>query len=318
MDVTIIIASWNTRDILRNCLASIYEQTSDFPFEVIVVDNGSTDGSAQMVASEFPQVHLIANSENLGYAGANNQAMAIAQGRYVLLLNSDTIILDNAIGKMIPFADSHPEVGVMGCRVLNPDRSHQSSCFMFPSLFNMIFMTVYLSKLFPSSKIFGRERMLWFDWEKTCEVDVVVGCFMFARREAIDQVGMMDNRLFMYSEETDWCYRFKEAHWKVVYTPCAEIIHLGRVSSAKMKPEMTLQLRGSMLYFYKKHRGRLAYILACLLVSLFFFLRIPFWLLKGICRKTSRDSDFRIARTYSHGAFKAFLGWKGLCYRSGV
>lgn len=318
MDVSIVIASWNTRDILHDCLSSIYRQTSEFPFEVIVVDNGSADGSVEMVKSDFSQVHLIANSENLGYAGANNQAMTIARGRYILLLNSDTIVLNNAIGKMMAFADSHPEAGVIGCRVLNADQSFQSSCFMFPSLLNMFFAAIYLPQLFPRSKIFGRERMLWFDWRKTCEVDVVVGCFMFVRREAIDQIGMMDDRLFMYCEETDWCYRFKRAHWKIVYTPCAEIIHLGKVSSLRMKPKMMLQLRGSMLFFFKKHRGRFSYTLACLLVSLFFFLRIPFWLIKGMGCKASRRSDLHTAWTYIKGASKAFLGWRGLVCRSGI
>ena len=319
MDVSIIIASWNTRDILRDCLASIYKETNGFPFEVIVVDNGSTDGSAQMVKTEFPQALLIANSENRGYAGANNQGMAIAKGRYVLLLNSDTLMRDTTLGKMISFADAHPEAGVMGCRVLNPDGTLQSSCFSFPCLLNMFLMATYLQKLFPRNRFFGRERMLWFDWSQTCEVDVVVGCFMLVRRDAIEQVGTMDERLFMYCEETDWCYRLKQAGFKILYTPCAEIIHLERGSSKQMQPEMTLQLRASTLFFFKKHRSRLSYWLACVLVSSFFLLRIPYWLAKGICCKGSRLSDFQTAKTYVVGASKALLGWRGLCYRkSGV
>ncbi len=315
MDVSIIIANWNTRDILRNCLASVYRETKGCSFEVIVVDNGSADSSAQMVETEFPQAHLIANSANRGYAGANNQAMAITRGRYVLLLNSDTIILDNAIGKMIPFADVHPEAGVMGCRVLNPDRTFQSSCFAFPSLRGMFFMATYLQKLFPRNKILGRERMLWFDWSKMCEVDVLVGCFMLVRRDAIEQVGMMDDRLFMYSEETDWCYRFRQKGWKMLYTPCAEIVHLHGSSTKQMRPEMTLQLRGSMLFFFEKHRGPFTYWLACLLVSLFFVLRVPYWLVRGICPGSSRRSCLQMSNTYFAGVFRALRGWRGLCCR---
>ena len=214
IDVSTIIVNWNTCNITCDCLKSVFEQTKELSFEVIVVDNASSDGSVEMIRHDFPQVNLIENSENKGFAAANNQGMAIANGCYVLLLNSDTIILDNAISKTISFADAHPEAAVTGCRVLNPDRSLQPTCFMFPSILNMLFESSYLYKLFPRSKFFGRERMTWWDRSDVREVDVVTGCFMLVRREAIEQVGIMDERFFVYGEETDWCYRFKRASWK--------------------------------------------------------------------------------------------------------
>ena len=153
MDVSIIIVSWNTKDILYDCIKSISSQTWDIDYETIVVDNASTDGSAEMVRKNFPSVILIENSENCGFDAANNQGMTIAKGRYVLLLNSDTIILDNAVSKTVAFADANADAAVVGCRVLNPDRSLQPTCFMFPSVLNMILSSSYLYKIFPENKL---------------------------------------------------------------------------------------------------------------------------------------------------------------------
>ncbi len=237
MDVSVIIVNWNTRDVLRDCLLSVYDQTSEIEYEVIVIDNASIDDSVSMVRAEFPQVYLIENSENRGFAAANNQGMEIAKGQYVLLLNSDTIILDNAISKTLEFAKDRPNASVVGCKVLNPDRTLQPTCFMFPSVFNRLLFTTYLYKIFPRSRFFGRERMSWWDRKDEQEVDVVTGCFMMVRQEAIKRVGMMDTQFFMYAEEIDWCYRFYKAGWKNLYTPAPQIIHLGNVSAAKYRNE---------------------------------------------------------------------------------
>lgn len=285
MDVSTVIVNWNTCDILRNCLASLYAKTRDVEFEVIVIDNASSDGSVDMVKSEFPQAELIANTENRGFAAANNQGIAVAQGRYVLLLNSDTVVLDGAIDKVVAFADTYPKAGITGCRVLNEDKTLQLSCFMFPSVLNMFLLTTYLHKLFPKSKLFGRSRMTWWDGSDIREVDVVTGCFMLVRQEAIKQVGMMDEGFFMYWEETDWCYRFKRAGWKIMFTPCGEIIHLGGVSSKQVKPKMVRQWRKSMLLFFKKHKSPLAYVSAWILIALFFLTRVPYWCLRGNTEK---------------------------------
>ncbi|MBW8042190.1 MAG: glycosyltransferase family 2 protein [Planctomycetes bacterium] len=313
MNVSIIIVNWNTCEILSDCLVSVYKQTESVEFDVIVIDNHSTDGSVEMIKNKFPQVRLIENPANRGFAVANNQGMAIAKGRYVLLLNSDTIVLDNAITKTVRFADAHPEAVVVGCRVLNPDRTLQPTCFMFPSIINLLFSSSYLYKLFPRSRIFGRERMTWWDRSDVREVDVVTGCVMLVRRTAVEQVGIMDERFFMYGEETDWCYRFRQAGWKVMFTPTAEIIHLGDASSRQVKPEMTLQLRGSILLFFKKHMSELTYGLACLIICLFFLCRVPYWLGRALLSKTATRRHLRTAKTYVIGAFKALLGWRGLC-----
>lgn len=278
MDVSIVIVNWNTRDILCNCLRSIEAEAGPVDYEIIVIDNASTDGSVEMVHREFPQVRLIENTENRGFAAANNQGIAVAQGRYLLLLNSDTLVLDGALAKTVAFADTCPDAAVVGCRVLNPDRTLQPTCFMYPSLFNMLLSSTYLYKLWPKSKLFGRERMTWWQRDDVRDVDVVTGCFMLVRRDALEQVGGMDERFFMYGEETDWCYRFKAAGWKILFTPAGEIIHLGGQSSRRVRVEMTVQLRLSILKFIRKHHDRIYHWLACQLVLLFFAVRIPAWL----------------------------------------
>lgn len=286
MDVSIVIVSWNTCDILGDCLQSIYANTRDVEFEVIVIDNASSDSSVDMVKSEFPQVILLENRENRGFAAANNQGIAVTEGRYVLLLNSDTVVLDGAIDKVVAFADTYPKAGITGCRVLNEDKTLQLSCFMFPSVLNMALWVSYLFKVFPRSRFFGRDRMTWWDGDDVREVDVLTGCFMLVRREAMEQVGPMDEQFFMYFEETDWCYRFKQAGWKVMFTPNAEIVHLGGASSKKVRTGMVNQWRRSMLLYYKKHKSLLAYISAWVLIMLFFLTRVPYWWLRNIASKS--------------------------------
>jgi GT2 family glycosyltransferase len=268
------------------------------------------------VESEFPQVKLIQNDTNKGFAAANNEGITIAKGRYVLLLNSDTVILNNAIDKTVSFADAHPKAGVVGYRVLNPDCTLQPTCFMFPSILNMLLAAAYLYKIFPQSRFFGRERMTWWDRNDKREVDVVTGCFMLVRREAIEQVGLMDERFFVYGEETDWCYRFKQAGWKVLFTPRAEIIHYGGQSSKQVAPQMSLQLRGSILQFMKKNRSGLEYRLACFLVFIFFALRIPIWFFKWIIGGKNRAYNWMRMKVYLVGSWRLLVGGaKALCVK---
>ena len=313
--VSILIVSWNTREVLRDCLRTVYEQTRNVPFEVIVVDNASEDGSADMVKTAFPQAVLLANTTNRGFAAANNQGIEAAQGRYLLLLNSDTLVLDGAIDKTMDFVEAHPEAAAVACRVLNSDRTWQPTCFMFPSALNILIGALYLNKLFPRNRFFGRERMTWWDGGDVRAVDVVAGCFILARRQVIEQVGVLDESYFMYGEEADWCYRFHEAGWKTLYTPAAEIVHLGGASSARVKGPMCLQLRASILLFLRKHSSMASYIVACLFVSLFFLLRLPVWLAKAVASGKASSEHWQTVRTYAAGTVKALGGWQSLALR---
>ncbi len=299
LDVSIVIANWNTKELLRDCLTSVYEHAGDLSCEVIVIDNGSVDGSIEIVQSEFPQVRLIRNAKNHGFARANNQGINVARGRYILLLNSDTLLLDNALETVVEYADRQPDAAVVGCRVLNPDMTLQPTCFMFPSMINMLLSLSYLYKVFERSRLFGRERMTWWHRDDERPVDVVTGCFMLVRRLAIEQVGMLDDHFFMYAEETDWCYRFKQAGWKVLFTPSAEIIHYGGQSSRIVRPEMLIELRLSILKFIRKHRGRVHYAMASILVLLFAAVRLPAWLFLHELSNKHKDQAATKIRAYS-------------------
>jgi GT2 family glycosyltransferase len=274
VDVSVIIVSWNTRGLLEDCLRSVYEETRSIECEVIVVDNGSSDGSVEMVRRRFPQATLVANRINRGFAAANNQGMAAAVGRYFLLLNSDTKILDRAIEKTVAFADLHPDAAVTGCRVLNPDRSLQPTCFMFPSLLNWLLLSSYLPRVFPRNRFFGREQMTWWQRNDAREVDVVTGCFMLVRRDAIAQVGTMDERFFMYAEETDWCYRMSRAGWKRRFMPEAEIIHVGGASAAKWGARRARMTNASFVRYVFKHWTRPRAVVGVCVIALFYAIRL--------------------------------------------
>lgn len=257
INVTIIVVNWNTAEVTCDCLRSIYQQTKDITFEVIVVDNASSDDSVVHFKSKFPEVILIANENNVGFAAANNQAMEISKGQYVLLLNPDTIVLDGAIQKTFAFAEKHPDIGVLGCQVWMNEKEIQETCMPFPSVGSFLIQVVGLRRFFPKSKLFG-----WINygsWDRTTEmdVDVVSGMYMLVRKKAIDEVGMMDEAYFVYAEETDWCFRFKKAQWRCVFTPVARIIHLdgGNKSTDLVKLKMFVQMHKSLLIFYRKQRG---------------------------------------------------------------
>jgi hypothetical protein len=255
-DVSIVIVNWNTREITRNCLRSIREAAGPVEREVIVVDNASSDGSVDMIAAEFPEVRLIRNDANRGFAAANNQGMAVARGRYVLLLNSDTLVVDGAVAKAVAFADAHPRAGLVGCRTLCPNGDVQYNCYLFPGLLNLALSLTKLQMLFWYKPFFGRYRLGWWDYRSVREVDGIAGCFMLARREAIEQVGPMSEDYFMYSEDTDWCWRFQRARWKVIYTPDPEIVHFGGCSASQAATDMHLMERRSLLLFLEKKSGR--------------------------------------------------------------
>jgi len=312
MDLSIVIVNWNTKDITCQCLKSVYQQTAGLNYEVIVVDNASSDGSVEQIRQDYPSVKLVTNDENRGFATANNQGMKIAKGRYVLLLNSDTVVLDNALDKIVAFADKQADAGIIGCRILNPDMTLQRSCFQFPSLLNMIISVSYLNKLFPNSKLWGRERMTWWGYEDQREVDVVMGAFMLAQREVYEKIGGMDEAFFMYGEETDWCWRAKKAGWNIVFTPDAQIIHLGGQSSKQVRRKMLLQLRSGILMFVRKNRNYVIYLIACLLISMWFAIRIIPWLAAVIVKPGQWRNSLMRAGVYFEGAWRSLLGWKAL------
>lgn len=315
MDVSVVIVNWNTKEILHDCLASLYANTRNIDFEVFVVDNGSTDGSVEMVKSEFPKVILIENKENRGFAAANNQALKIAIGRYILLLNSDTVIFEHCITNSLAYMDQNPKIGISTCKVLNPDGSLQDTYFSFPSVLNLVISALFLDKLFPQNKLFGRVRLTNRNRDGAFEVDVVAGCYMLVRRKALEEVGKMDSAYFMYAEETDWCFRFKKKGWKVVYAPFGEMIHL-EGQSAKMKSDvMFKQMYGSVLLFLYKNKSRAEYISSCIIMSLHFIIRLPYWFVKLLIAGADETIRYRCILRCKMTVLP-LLGWRFLCAKT--
>jgi len=311
VDVSIIVVAWNVRKLVYDCLKSVYEQTKGVSFEVIYVDNASSDNTVDMVRDEFPDVRIIENEANEGFIKANNQGIEIARGRYVLLLNSDTIVLDNAIAKTVRFADEHPEAAAVGCKILNPDGTLQRCCFMSHSILNSLLSATYLYKIFPKSRFFGREAMTWWDFNDVREVEVIGGCYALVRKEAIEEVGLMDERFFFYGDDVDWCYRFRKRNWKVIFTPEAQIIHYGGANTERMKETFYLQLVGARLLFMRK-QNRFTFPLACLLMALFLSLRVPYWWIVAILNKDERDKAIQTVKTYLKGSLYCLVDWREL------
>lgn len=257
VDLSVIIVNWNVRDLLRHCLQSIFANLPTCRLEIIVVDNASSDGSPEMVRTEFPQVRLIANPDNRGFPAANNQGLAVARGRYILLLNPDTEVLGDALETMVAFADAHPDVGVVGPQLLNPDGTVQSSRRRFPTLATALLESTWLQPYAPR-RLLERYYVLDRPDDQVQDVDWVTGAALMARREAVEQVGPLDEGFFMYSEELDWCRRFREAGWRVVYLPAARIIHHVGKSSEQVLPARHIHFQTSKVRYFRKYHSPVA------------------------------------------------------------
>lgn len=271
-DLSIVIVSWNVRDLIQKCLLSIYPpgnpapvgqprrpllpfDTDSFCLEIIVVDNASTDSSVEMVRQAFPQTTLIVNADNKGFTGGSNQGIAASRGRYVLLLNPDTKVLDDALTRMVAYMDAHPDVGALGPMLLNPDSSVQSSRRRFPTSATAFLESTTLQSWFPRHRVLRDYYALDKSDDAIVRVDWVQGACLLARREALDQVGLLDDGYFMYSEELDWCRRAKAAGWEVVYFPEAKVIHHGGQSSEQVKAFQIIQFNRSKIRYFRKYHG---------------------------------------------------------------
>lgn len=282
-DLSIVIVNWNTLEITRDCLTSVYDTLGVLNAEVIVVDNASSDGSADMVASEFPQANLIRNTDNRGFAAANNQGFEVCNGRHILLLNSDTIVHGDVLARSVAWMDQNPDAAAMGCRVLNADGTLQHTCSNFPTLWNLILLTSGLWKL-PLGPAVDRYQMKRWDRREEREVEVISGCYMMVRPEAMKEVGVLDESFFFFGEETDWCWRFRKAGWSLKFAPVGEITHLGGASAAKLNHKRDVMLTAATVRLHRKHMG-LASALAAFGILLFFNTsRAAFWTIGSLFR----------------------------------
>lgn len=254
-DLSILIVNWNTKDLLLQCLRSIVPQLQTFHSEIVIVDNASTDGSAQAVREAFPLANVIENATNIGFAAANNRGLKYCTGRYVLLVNSDVVVRDGCIAALWDYMEEHNEVGLVGPKVLNADLTIQESCTEFPTLWNSLCRALALDTAFPKSQLFSRQLMRYWSHEETRTVDILSGCFWMVRQGALQSVGPLDERFFMYAEDKDWCKTFWERGWQVVYHPKAQIIHFSAASSSRDPVHFYVEMQRANLLYWKKHSG---------------------------------------------------------------
>jgi GT2 family glycosyltransferase len=269
-DLSIVIVSFNTRDVLRCCLEHLYEAKSTLALEIIVVDNASKDGTVQMLADEYPEVRVICSDSNLGFAGANNRALTEAQGRYFVLLNSDAFLPPDALQLAVEHMDHNPQVGLGGGRLVGRDGDWQPSARTFPGVVDALFTMSGLSTKYAKSRIFGRADRTFSDPMIPAEVDWVPGAFSIIRPEILKEVGLFDEQFFLYYEEVDLCRRIKECGHKIMYWPDIQVVHLGGESSktvpeaimSKAGSQLTLWRMRSELLYHRKHGGSIGVFLA--------------------------------------------------------
>jgi len=256
VDISVIIVAWNAKKYVEVCLESVLSAPTHRSMETIVVDNASSDGTSEMVQKRFPWVKLIKSPENLGFSRGNNLGIRQAAGRYIALVNPDVIVLPGCLDALADFLDQNPKVGNVGPRVFNSDMTQQTSCRRFPTLWNNFCSAFALAAVFKGSSIFAGEQMHFFSHDQTRSVEVLVGCFSFIRREAFDSVGLLDEHLFMYGDDLDWCRRCWQAGWQVVFYPGARAIHACGKITAPYPVRFALAQQRSVLYYWAKHHGR--------------------------------------------------------------
>lgn len=272
--LSIIIVSWNARDYLIKCLESLAQGLLGVPAEVIVVDNFSSDGSADAVEKFSPKVNLVRNDQNYGFAKANNMGIKLSSGEYLCLLNSDVIVGKNCFSQLLTCMDSNPNIGMLGPRTLNADGTLQRSCFTLPTVWNSFCRVFALDAAFPNIKMFGTRLMTYFPHNEMRAVEALNGCFLLIRRKALNEVGLLDEGFFIYGEDLDWCKRFGDSGWEVVYYPLVEAVHYGGASSSNAPIRFFLEMQRADLRYWRKHKGLKGEMLYYLMLLLHHTLRI--------------------------------------------
>jgi hypothetical protein len=255
--LSIVIVTWNAKTVALECVDSLSKLQSSIPSEVIVVDNASTDGTPQAIEARFPQVQLIRNQSNLGFAKANNIGIAASKGKYLCLLNSDVVVPAGCFETMLAYMEQHPDIGVLGPKMISPDGGVGQSVAKFPTVWNSLCCALAFHRVFRQSEALGGYMMEGFPYDRIEDVEVLTGWFWMVPRGALEQVGGLDERFFMYGEDIDWCYRFHNAGWRVVFFPEAKALHYGAASSAQAPTRFYVEMQRANQQYFRKHHGRL-------------------------------------------------------------
>jgi len=301
-DLSIVVVSYNTLEMTRECLASVVDNRAGLTVEVVVVDNNSEDGSAAMIKKVFPDILLIENPENRGFASANNQGFALCGGKYILLLNSDTVVLDGVLRASVDYLQHNSRAGAMGCQVLNPDRTIQHTCSGYPTLVRLLIMTLALDRI-PGLSFLDRYLMRAWRRDDEREVEVVSGCYLMVRRELLETVGSFDERFFFFAEETDWCRRIREAGWKVVFSPVGRIIHHGGGSVKKLNYRRDVLLTAATVRLHRKYGGLFAGMFAYMILMFFNLTRAGAWSIFALVHPPSQPRARHFIKVV--GAYRA-------------
>lgn len=272
-EISIIVVSWNAKKHLDECLHSIIQHSKQHDAEIIVVDNDSSDGSQEYVKRNFPNVNLICNVKNLGFAKANNIGISHSRGKYVFLINSDVVVYESTFNSLLDYIKKHLDVGVVGPKINGADGKIQRSYMGCPTLWDSLCCALFLDTLFPRMKIFNGFMMRHLDTNSVQQVDIINGCFWAVRREALSEVGLLDDSFFMYGEDMDWCKRFNSSGWKVIYFPLTEVLHYGGASSSNAPIRFYVEMQKANLKFWSKHYGKSSKILHMLIIFLHQLLR---------------------------------------------
>ena len=295
IELSVIIISYNTSQMTYDCVKSVLEQSSPDTTEVIVIDNNSNDDTIPRLASSFPAITIISNKTNTGFACANNQGLQICKGRFVLLLNSDTIVLSDVMQKSIGYLKNQHSVGGMGCRILNPDLTVQRSCSGYPTLWRLLVKTLSLDRI---PGVPSLDRYLLRKWKRDTErnVEVISGCYLMIRREVIHQAGLFDEDFFFFGEEVDWCLRIRQKDWQLCFAPVGNIIHYGGGSVKTFNHQRDIMLTSALVRIHKKNSGILAAITAYFILMLFNISRALWWSLYSLFAKSARNKALHFLR----------------------
>ncbi len=310
--ISIVIVTWNAKKYVAECLDSLRSYIDDPGSEIILVDNASTDGTPELVRDSYPGVILIRNEQNLGFATANNIGLRRTTGEYICLINSDVHVLDGCIEKCVQYLEKEPSIGLLGPKMLGADRKSYRSYMGAPTLWRSFCRSLKLDVMFPQSKLFSGFLMSYFKRDHIAEVDVVNGWFWVTRRQALDQVGLLDETFFIYGEDIDWCKRFHQAGWKVVYFPDAESIHYGGASSSKAPLRFYMEMQKANYQYWKKYYGRPSQLLYLSMNWMEQAVRLAGQAVLVVAGKSRSDASFKVRRSV------ACMCWiMGLRYRSG-